>query len=99
VRATDVVEPDDGFDRFSLREVVAELALGTVGLLYQVVAFEPLVEEGAGGGGGSEVGGVAPGLNLFADFGYQRRQELFIRGAAQFFCGREPAEVGGAGQS
>jgi hypothetical protein len=93
--AAHVVEPNHSFDRFALGEVVAELALRAVRLLDQVIGLEPPAQERTRCGRGSSITRIAPGLDLFAHLRHQRRQQLFIGCAPQFFGCWKPPQVWG----
>ncbi len=88
-----VVKPDQGLDRFTLGKIVAKRALRAVRLLDPVFGLEPPGQQRTRGGRCAGIARIAPGCDFFAHLGHQRRQQLFIGRAAQFFRRREPAQL------
>lgn len=90
----DFVEPDGSFNGFTLGEVVAELRERAVGGFQIVLAFKPVFEEGARGGGRrTRICGCTPCVNFATDAGYQGREKFCVGSGTEFFGVREPALV------
>ena len=88
-----VEQPDDGFDRFALGEVVAELRLRAVRLLDQVIGLEPPAQKVARGRRGARIAVRAPCRDLVPDVRDERRQELFVGRAAGVFGSGKPPDA------
>ncbi len=90
-RPFDFVQPDDRLDGLALGEVVAEVQERAVGVFGEMLGIEPVAEQGDGGGRSAGVALSAPGMDLGAHLGDERREEFLIGGGAEVFVGGKPA--------
>ena len=94
LRADDVVEVDQRFQRLALGEVVAEVPQNRVLAGEEVRLVEPPSQKASAGPARAAVAAVAELLHLAAELRHKRRHQLVHRGVAQRLVGGEPAHLG-----
>ena len=87
---TTIGEPDQRLDRFALGEVVAERRERAVRLFEQVIGVEPPVQQADRRRRRARVALLPPRLDLLANLGDERWDELVVGRAAERFVSWEP---------
>ena len=90
------VSSDRGRDKYLITKrsatwIAHKRWVSWIALFSQVIAVEPPIEEGFRCEGCPGIVFGAPVIDFLADFGDERRQQLFISGCTQGLVGREPA--------
>ena len=72
---------DDGFDRFTLGEEIAELFEVAVGIGQEMGFEKPPVQQRLAGGAGAGVAGLAKALHVLAQLGYEGGKQEIVAAA------------------